>query len=150
MTTKAGIDQFLSQKKLAVVGASRNGKKFGNYAGKELRSKGYQVIPVHPEAEVIDGENCFRSLSEIPDGVGGVFIAVKPVETEKVVREVAEAGIKHVWIQQGAESTAAVDFCIEQELNVIHGECIMMFAEPVGSIHGFHRWLWKLFGKLPN
>ena len=67
-----------------------------------------------------------------------------------MVREVAEAGIKHLWIQQGAESDAAIEYCREHEINVVHGECILMFAEPVGSIHRFHRWLWGVFGKLPK
>jgi predicted CoA-binding protein len=132
-----------------VIGASRSGKKFGNGASRELRKKGYRVIPVHPDAEAIDGERCYKSLSELPEEVGGVLVVVPPSETEKVVREVSGAGIKHVWMQQGAESKAAIEFCEAEGISAVHGECILMFAQPSG-IHKFHHWVWGLFGKLPR
>ncbi len=146
---KAEIDDFLVQRTLAVVGVSRGGKKFGNAASRELRSKGYRVIPVHPEAESIAGERCYPSLKELPEPVGGLLVVVPPVQTEQVVREAAEAGIRRVWLQQGAESAAAIKYCQEHGMSVVHGECILMFAAPAG-VHKLHRWLWKLFGKLPN
>jgi predicted CoA-binding protein len=149
MTAKSTVEAFLNQKTIAVVGASRSGKKFGNGASRELRKKGYRVIPVHPEAESIDGEKCYPSVGELPQEVGGVLIVVPPVETEKVVREASAAGIKHVWMQQGAESTAAIEHCEREGMSLVHGECILMFAEPSG-VHKFHHWLWGLFRKLPR
>ena len=59
-------------------------------------------------------------------------------------------GIRRVWMQQGAQSDAAIRYCQEHNINEVHGECIMMFAQPVKSFHGFHRGVWKLFGKLPH
>jgi predicted CoA-binding protein len=53
-------------------------------------------------------------------------------------------------MQQGSESEKAINYCNENGIDVIHGECILMFAEPVESIHKFHKWLWKIFGKLPK
>ncbi len=149
MTSKAAVEDFLAQKTLAVVGVSREGGKFGNMARKELDAKGYQVFPVHPHVDAIDGERCYPSLSALPEAVGGVLIVVPPQETEKVVRDVAAAGIRRVWMQQGAESQAAIQFCEEQGISAIHGECIMMFAEPA-SFHRLHRWIWGLLGKLPE
>jgi len=58
-------------------------------------------------------------------------------------------GIKSVWFQQGSSSDEAIKFCEEKGMSVVSGECIFMFAEPVDSIHKFHRWIWKIFGKLP-
>jgi predicted CoA-binding protein len=77
-------------------------------------------------------------------------IIVPPAETEKVVREADAAGIQHVWMQQGAESDEAIQYCQEHGLKEVHGECIMMFAPPVNSVHRWHRGAWKLFGKLPK
>jgi predicted CoA-binding protein len=149
MTTKAAVNDFLNQRTLAVVGVSRSGKKFGNAATRELRKKGYRMIPVHPEAETIDGERCYPSLSQLPEQVGGVLVVVPPEQTEQVVREAADAGIRHVWMQQGAESKSAIDFCREHGMTVVHGECILMFAEPTGA-HKLHHWFWRVLGKLPN
>ena len=150
MTTKAMVNDFLDQRTLAVVGVSRDGKKFGNTAYKELKAKGYRVIPVNPHAEAIEGDLCYPSLSDLPDPVDGVLIVVPPSETEKVVREAAEAGITRVWMQQGAESVAAVRFCEEQGISAVHGECILMFAETGAFHHRLHRWVWGLLGKLPQ
>ena len=149
MTTKAAINDFLEQKTLAVVGVSRSGKKFGNIASKELRNKGYKVITVHPEAESIDGVQCYPSLKDLPEPVGGVLVVVPPKETEKVVREAHEAGITRVWMQQGAASDEAVRFCTDNNMTIVHGRCILMFAQPAG-FHKFHHWLWKILGKLPH
>ena len=148
-TTKATIENFISQRKLAIVGVSRGGTKFGNMAYQALKEKGYSVFPVNPKAENIAGERCYPNLRALPEAVGGALIVVPPDETEHVVREAAAAGIRRIWLQQGAESQAAIRFCEENGIEVVHGECILMFAEPVVSFHRWHRWLWKVLGKLP-
>ena len=125
-------------------------KKFGNAAYKALKEKGYQVYPINRNVEAIEGDRCYASLGALPEKVDGVVIVVPPTETEKVVREADAAGIKNVWMQQGAESDEAIQYCQEHGLNEVHGECIMMFAPPVGSFHRWHRGAWKLFGKLPK
>lgn len=148
--TRAAVDDFVAQKTLALAGASRGGKKFGNSVLKELRAKGYTVYPVHPEAKEIDGVPCVPSLAELPEPVGGIVLTVKPRETTKLVREAEAAGIPRVWMQQGAESEEAIAFCRDRGIDAVHGECILMYAGPVQGIHSFHRWLWKVFGKLPK
>lgn len=150
MTSKAAVADFVSQRKLAVVGVSRKGRKFGNLAFKELKAKGYQLFPVHPQAETIEGERCYPSLSALPGPVDGVLVVVPPAQTEQVVRDVASVGIRRVWMQQGAESAAAIRFCEENGISAIHGECILMFAEPLAWWHRAHRWVWGLLGKLPR
>ena len=150
MTSKAAVSDFISQKKLAIVGVSRKKSKFGNWALKELRAKGYRLFPVHPEAESIEGERCYHSLGELPEPVGGVLVVVPPAQTEQVVRDAVAARIHRVWMQQGAESPAAIKFCEENGIHVVHGECILMFAEPAVWFHRAHRWVWKMLGKLPK
>jgi uncharacterized protein len=150
MISKAAVNEFAAQRTLAVVGVSRQGKKFGNYALRELAGRGYRVFPVHPQAETLEGERCYRSLRQLPEPVGGVLISVPPGETEQVVRDAAAAGIRRVWMQQGAASPEAIRFCQEHGIQEVHGECILMFASPVKSVHNLHRWLWRLLGKLPE
>jgi len=59
MTSKAAIDDFLSQGRIAVVGASRSPRKFGNKVFRELQSRGYAVYPVNPRAEEVEGQKCY-------------------------------------------------------------------------------------------
>ena len=150
MTTRATIDDFIAQRTLAVVGVSRGGKKFGSMVFRELRAKEYRVIPINPHAKAIEGEPCFPSLSALPEPADGVVIVVPPGETERVVLNAVEAGIRRIWMQQGAESAAAVQFCKEQGIDAVHGECILMFARPSAMHHRLHRWVWGLLGRLPE
>ncbi len=150
MTTKAMIDDFLAQRTLAVVGVSRKTEKFGCTVYRELKAKGYRVFPVNPHAEEVMGDRCYPNLSALPEPVGGVVIVVPPAETERVVQDAATAKISRIWMQQGAESEAALRFCQNNSLSVVSGECIMMFARPIGLAHGMHRWVWGLLGKLPK
>jgi predicted CoA-binding protein len=147
-TTRRAIDDFVSQRKLAVVGVSRSAHKFGYTAFRALRSRGYEVFAVNPQADCIAGERCYRSMAELPEPVGGAVIVVKPRETAGVVEQAAAAGIRRVWMQQGSESEEALRICAERGIEAVAGECILMFAEPRG-IHGLHRWLWGVLGKVP-
>ena len=130
MTTRASIDDFLKQRTIAVVGASRDKRKFGNVLLRELKAKGYAAIPINPHSDTIEEERCYPSLKAIPVKVDGVAVVVPPHEAEHIVREAADAGISRVWLQQGAESKEAVRFCEEHGMSVIHGECMLMYAPP--------------------
>lgn len=150
MTVRAAIKEFLGQKRLAIVGVSRSEKKFSHRLYKDLKTKGYTLFPVNPNTVNIDGEACFDSIQSLPQPVDGVVIVVPPNQTEKVVKDAASAGINHIWIQQGAESQEAIDFCKRNGMNVVHHQCILMFAEPSAFPHRLHRYVWKLLGKLPE
>jgi predicted CoA-binding protein len=149
MTTKAAIQDFLAQRTLAVVGVSRTGKKFGNTIMKELSARGYRVFAVNARGETAEGRPVYPTLSDLPEPPGGAVLVIPPSETEKVVRDAARAGISRIWMQHGSRSREAIRFCEDRGIRVIHGECILMFAEPVSSIHRVHRWLRALFRKLP-
>lgn len=150
MNTQADVKNFLAQRSLAVAGVSRSGRKFGNTAYRALKAKGYNLFPIHPEAEILEGDSAYPNLSALPEEVGGLLAVIPPAETEQLVRDAAATGITRVWMQQGAESENAIRFCEEQGIRVVAGECILMFAEPTGFGHKLHRWVWKLLGKLPK
>lgn len=150
MVSKAMIDDFLAQRTLAIVGVSRKAEKFGNSAFKELKTKGYQLYLVHPSGEVILGEKSYPSLKDLPEKVGGVLISLPPAQAEVVVREAHEAGIKHIWLQQGAESQPAIEYGEQNGMSVVHGRCILMFAQPQAFFHKPHRWVMQLLGQMPK
>ena len=142
------ITQFIQQKKLALVGASRDGKSFGNMAAKELKERGYAVLLVHPQAKEIDGQACYADLKEVRDQVGGVVVCVPPAQAEGVLRQAGELSLKHVWLQQGAETPGLVALGNQLGLSLVTGKCILMYAEPVRSFHKWHRGFMKLIGRL--
>ncbi len=150
MTTRASIDDFLKQRTIAVVGASRKKGKFGNTLFKELKAKGYTAIPINPNSDTIEGEPCYPSLRALPVKVDGVAVVVPPHEAERIVREAADVGISRVWLQQGAESKEAVRFCEEHGMSVVHGECMLMYAPPTAFPHRAHRFFRTLVGRMPH
>ena len=96
MTSKSTVDEFLAQPTLAVVGVSRDPKAFANGAYKELKEKGYRLLPVNPHMETFDGEACYPSLQALPKPPGGALVMVAPAQAEGVVQDAAAAGIKRV------------------------------------------------------
>jgi len=147
---KADVQDFLSQKNIAIVGTSRSKNKFGNIIFRELKKRGYRVIPVNPNTKIVEGDQCYPDLKSLPEKVDGAIIVVPPANTIQVVKDARDAEIFRIWIQSGAYSKEAVDFCNDNKITVVANECILMFAEPVNSIHRIHRWIWKLLGKYPN
>lgn len=150
MVSKAALEKFFAPKSLAIAGASRKSVKFGNMIYKELKAKGYKVFAINPNADMVEGDPCYPNLAALPEKVGGVVIVLPPERAVDVVREAAQVGIKNVWLQQGAESKAAIELGEQNGLNLIAGECLLMYAEPVGSLHGIHRFFKFLFGGRPK
>jgi predicted CoA-binding protein len=148
MTSAKSIEAFLDNPSIAVVGVSRSGRGFGNAACRTLRTQGYRVYPVNWSAPTVDGIRCYSRLSELPERVNAVLVVVPPPQAVDVIRDAAAAGIRHVWLQQGAGSPEAVRVGAELGLDVVAGECILMFAQPTG-IHKVHRWLRQITHRLP-
>lgn len=144
MKSRTLIDSFLSHKTLALIRASRKTPVRGVSIGTELEAKGYTIHVVY-----LDEDPLGPTLMNLKVPVEGVIISVPRDLTEKAVRQVIEAKIPRVWIQRDSYSQPAVRLCREKGIEVVHGECVMMFAEPVRSFHAFHRWLWKALGKMP-
>jgi predicted CoA-binding protein len=149
MTTLKQINDFLDSQPIALVGVSRNPKKFGYTAFKELKEKGMRIIPVNPEAVQILGEKVYPNIREMPDDVKGIIVLTKKEKTADVIREAKEKGIKQIWLQQMSESKEAIEELKNSDINYITGECILMHYKP-HSIHKFHGFLKKLFGRFPK
>jgi len=107
MTTKMQVDDFLALKRIAVVGVSRDPKGFGTVLWQELRQRRYDAIPVNRQATEIDGQPCFAKVQDIKPPVEGVLIMTPKAETDQIVADCAEAGVKHVWMYGGMAPGAA-------------------------------------------
>jgi predicted CoA-binding protein len=80
--------------------------------------------------------------------VDGVVICVPPQQAGQVLRDAAGAGIQNIWLQQGAQSPDVMAVAGELGVQPVTGKCILMYAQPVGSFHAWHRAFAKLFGQL--
>lgn len=126
MAAPEDVAAFLSRPRIAVVGASRSRLKYGNIVYRSLRSRGYEVYAVNPAAGTIEGDACYRDLASLPVPVDAAIFIVPPERTEALVGEAAALGIRHVWMQPGAESEKAVRLCEDGGIRPVHGLCILM------------------------
>ena len=147
------IEDFLAQKRLAMVGVSRKTKDFSVLLFKELRKRGYEVVPVNPHASDILGQRCFERVQDIRPSVDTALLMTSPSITETVVADCAEAGVRRIWMYRaggdGAVSTKAVQFCQERGIQLVPGECPFMFL-PGNGLHAVHGFIRKLTGTFPK
>lgn len=149
MASLKQITEFLDSQPIAMAGVSRNPKKFGYAAFKELKEKGMNIIPVNPLAETILGIKAYPSLKVLPSDVKGVIVMTGKGIAASVVREALDAGIKQIWIQQMSNTPETNELLKDSGINYITGECILMHYKP-GSIHKLHRAINRLFGLFPK
>ncbi len=150
MSTSESINLFLQQPHIAVVGISRNKNKFGNTIYFTLKKKGINVIPVNPHMVEFDGKKCYSDIETLPSEVKALMINTPPEATLKIAEEAVKSRIQHIWLQQGSSNDEVLKFLEGKGINYISDRCIMMFAEPVGSFHRFHRFLSKITGNYPK
>ena len=121
------IKAFLHRENIfAVVGASRDPKKYGHQVYGDLRNAGYRVYCVNPNADEVLGNKCYPSLKVLPVKPDVVDVVVPPKITEQLVKTCKKLGITKVWMQPGSESETAIKFCEENSIDVIHGVCVMV------------------------
>ena len=154
MTVMERIQDFLGQKRFAIVGVSRRPEDFSRAVLREFRQRGYDAVPVNPEAREIEGQPCYARLQEIEPAVDGALFMTPPALTDKVISDCAEAGIQRVWLYRatgkGAVSADAIKFCEANGISVIAGECPLMFLPGGSWFHRFHGLLKKIAGSYPR
>ena len=148
------IEDFLAQKRIAVVGVSRESKAFSMMLFEEFCRRGYDVVPVNPNVPQILGRPCFARVQDINPPADAAILMTSPAVTEKVVHDCAEAGIKRIWMYRaggrGAVSAAAVEYCCASGMKVVPGECPYMFWSDAHAGHRLHGFVRKITGRYPR
>jgi uncharacterized protein len=151
---KEAASEFLAHRRIAVTGVSRRPKAHGsNVIYKRLRSRGYQVFAVNPNADQVEGDTCFHALRDIPGGVDAVVAATSPENTSDTLRECVELGVKYVWLHSpvfgaGSVCNEAAAYGREHGLVVIGGGCPLMFKPTADLGHRVMRVMGS--GRLPK
>lgn len=126
------IEEFIAGRVYAVAGASTHREKYGNKVLRCYLQHALKAYPVNPHAQTVEGLQAYPDLRSLPEPVHGVSIITPPHVTEQVVENAIAAGIRHVWMQPGAESPAAVRRARDAGLSVIGGEACLLV------VLGFH------------
>ncbi|HZP64284.1 MAG TPA: CoA-binding protein [Terriglobales bacterium] len=148
------IRHFLSHRRLALIGVSRNPKDFSAHLFHELSRRGYDVVPVNPRATSIQGSKCFARAQDVWPPVEAALLMTSPPITDVVVRDCADAEINWIWMYRasgaGAVSDNAVHYCQQMGMQVIAGQCPLMFLSETGTVHRLHALLQKITGRYPR
>lgn len=147
---KERIEEFWRQPRFAVVGVSRTGKGFGAIAYRAMKERGFEVYPVNAGADEAFGNRCYHSLADLPKRPDAVLVVVPAPAPERVLGECAGLGIRHVWLQQGAESDAAIRLGEALGLSLVHHACALMFMPGTSFPHACHRFVNQVLGKAPR
>ena len=154
------VQDFLAQKRIAVVGVSDKRETGCNFAYTKFKEAGYQVTAVNPHISTYKGDPCFPDLKSIPEKPQAVFILTNPNVTEQIIQKCIDIGVSYVWMHcllgtraglgTGITSVSAkaVKMCRENGINVIPGSCPNQFLNPDFG-HAMMRGLWGLLGFMP-
>ena len=150
------VQDFLAQKKIAVVGVSDKRDTGCNAVYQRFKEAGYTVYPDNPRLSTFQGEACYPNLKSIPEKPGAVFVLANPQVTEQIVQQCVDLGVQHVWMHcmmgtkaglvagMTSVSQDAVRMCREKGISVIPGSCPNQFLNPDFG----HKMMRVIFGAL--
>ena len=148
------IQDFLAQKRIAIVGISRDPASDSAKLFEELCRRGYDVVPVNPNMAEVQRRPCFARVQDIQPPVAAALLMTTPDVTETVVKDCAAAGIRRVWfyrgVGKGSVSEKALALCQEQGMQVVPGQCPFMFLPDTAGVHRFHGFVRKIMGRYPR
>ncbi|RXR27920.1 CoA-binding protein [Oerskovia turbata] len=85
----------------AVVGLSNNSARAAYGVARLLQRQGKRIVPVHPAAETVHGEQGYASLADIPFPVDVVDVFVRSDLAGEVADQAVQVGARAVWFQLG-------------------------------------------------
>jgi hypothetical protein len=153
------VQDFLAQKRIAVVGVSDRRETGCNLAYRRFKQAGYAVSAINPRLNAFEGDPCYPDLKSVPEKPEAVFTLTRPAVTEQIVQQCVELGIKHVWMHcmmgtkpglaagMSSVSADAVRLCRENGIAVIPGSCPNQFLNPDFG-HAMMRMMWRTLGFL--
>lgn len=152
---KTAAAEFLSHRRVAVTGVSREPANHGsNVVYQRLKERGYDVVPVNPNAEVVEGDRCYPDLHAIPGSVEAVVIGTRPDRALATVQECEDLGIHDVWMHRsfggGSVSDEATAYGREHGMTVIDGGCPLMFEPAADFAHKLLRRVMTWKGNVPK
>lgn len=106
-------------KTIAIIGASNDRNKYGNKAVRAFRQQGYEVFPVNPKDELVEGLRAFKSIAEVPVRPEMVSVYLPPPVLLKVLPDIAAKGCDELWLNPGTESDEVLAEAERLRLNVV-------------------------------
>lgn len=97
------------QKTVIVVGASNDRAKFGNKSVRAHQAGGWQVYPVNPKGERIEGLDAYRRIADVPGPVDRISMYVPAEIGIDLLDEIVEKQAEEFFLNPGSESDALIE-----------------------------------------
>jgi predicted CoA-binding protein len=138
------VQDFLSSRRIALVGFSRDPKDFSRMLDAQFRSRGYAVVPVHPAGGGRDGRRCFPTVGAVEPPVDAALVLVPPAGAAEVARDCLDAGVRRIWFHRGggkgSASPEALALCASRGVSPVVDLCPMMVLPGASWPHRLHGW----------
>ncbi|MCX6155928.1 MAG: CoA-binding protein [Candidatus Kapabacteria bacterium] len=120
---------FDNYKSIAVVGMSKNATKPSNSVPVFMKNQGYNIIPVNPSADEIEGMKCWSALADVPEKIDIVNVfrpsdAALEVVKEAVQRKISNGDISAIWLQEGIINDEAKALAEANSIEFIQNKCM--------------------------
>jgi uncharacterized protein len=116
----------------AVVGLSSNPRRVAYGIASYLQGLGMTIVPVHPKADIVHGEQGYRTLADVPGQIDVVDVFVRSDLAGAVVDDAVAAGAKAVWLQLGVIDEEAAARAEAAGLDVVMDTCPAIEAPRLG------------------
>ena len=127
LITMDRIESFFAAKTFAVAGASSERHKYGNQVFRALLLAKRETYPLNPKQGLVEGHQAYGKLAELPVVPESLSIITPPKVTRQVVEDAISIGVKHIWMQPGAEDKEAAEAARQAGINVIDdGSCVLV------------------------
>lgn len=125
-------DFLLHPGKIAILGASTNPSKAGNFVPRYLQAHGFKIIPINPMTDEILGEKTIASLEELNDEVKAIIIYRNQEAAEELAIQSIDRGIPIVWLPDGITSEKAKQHAEEKNIIFVQDRCPKREGERLG------------------
>ena len=119
------IKNFLSLKKVAVIGMSRNKSKAAHFVPKYLLENGFDIIPINPNSDEILTKKCYKEITEVEGNIDIVDIFRPSEDVLPFVREAIKKNPKVIWLQEGIHNEEAENLAREHGIDVVFNRCML-------------------------
>ena len=120
-----------SLKRIALVGATKNKEKVGNIILRDLTKKGYEVIPVTPKDDEVEGIKTVNKVENLPKDIDSIVFVVPPKIGIEVTKETINSRFKNLWYQPGTYSAEIEKILSKNDIKAIHDICILVETSKV-------------------
>lgn len=146
-TVAEAIQRFMAQKRIAVVGVSREKREYSRRMFRDLLDRGYNLVPVNPSATEIEDLPCFARLADLATVPPAALLLLPKAALPQALEECRVAGVKMVWIPlqggKGAITDAHASVARDAGMTLIRGFCPYMFMDKTGFLHRLHGYIEK-------